>query len=102
MTRPDDGLTVLWRGSLESCNYGCPYCPFAKTTDDRDALAADRAALERFAFLVMRAGLGLLRTEIVDYARSIIDCVVQLERRDGRRCISHIEVCDSARWRLTA
>jgi type IV secretion system protein VirB11 len=60
------------------------------------------AALERLAFLVMRAGLGLLRTEIVDYARSIIDCVVQLERREGRRCISHIEICDSARWRLTA
>ena len=60
------------------------------------------AALERLAFLVMRAGLGLLRTEIVDYARSIIDCVVQLERKDGRRCISHIEVCDSARWRVTA
>ena len=60
------------------------------------------AALERLAFLVMRAGLGLLRTEIVDYTRSIIDCVVQLERRDGRRCISHIEICDSARWRLTA
>ena len=59
------------------------------------------AALERLAFLVMRAGLGLLRTEIVDYARSIIDCVVQLERRDGRRCISHIEICDSARWRST-
>jgi len=56
------------------------------------------AALERLAFLVMRAGLGLLRTEIVDYARSIIDCVVQLERRDGRRCISQIEICDGARW----
>jgi type IV secretion system protein VirB11 len=57
------------------------------------------AALERLAFLVMRAGLGLLRTEIVDYARSIIDCVVQLERKDGRRCISQIEICDSARWK---
>lgn len=57
------------------------------------------AALERLAFLVMRAGLGLLRTEIVDYARSIVDCVVQLERRDGRRCISHIEICESSRWR---
>jgi MoaA/NifB/PqqE/SkfB family radical SAM enzyme len=43
------GLTVLWRGSLASCNYGCPYCPFAKTQDDRQALAADRAALERFS-----------------------------------------------------
>jgi len=57
------------------------------------------AALERLAFLVMRAGLGLLRTEIVDYARSIIDCVVQLERKDGWRCISHIEICEGARWR---
>ena len=42
------GVTILWRGSLASCNYGCPYCPFAKTRDDRAALAADRAALERF------------------------------------------------------
>jgi len=57
------------------------------------------SALERLAFLVMRAGLGLLRTEIVDYARSIIDCVVQLERRDGRRCISQIEICESTEWR---
>lgn len=57
------------------------------------------AALERLAFLVMRAGLGLLRTEIVEYACSIVDCVVQLERRDGRRCISHIEVCDSSAWK---
>lgn len=51
-TRPRherEGLTVLWRGSLASCNYGCPYCPFAKSEDDRDALARDRRALERFA-----------------------------------------------------
>lgn len=46
--RRPEGLTVLWRGSLASCNYGCPYCPFAKTTDSRAALARDRAALERF------------------------------------------------------
>jgi hypothetical protein len=48
MTLAETGLTILWRGSLASCNYGCPYCPFAKTDDDRQALAADRAALERF------------------------------------------------------
>jgi MoaA/NifB/PqqE/SkfB family radical SAM enzyme len=41
-------LTVLWRGTLASCNYGCDYCPFAKTQDDRSALRADRLALERF------------------------------------------------------
>ena len=48
MSLSEQGLTILWRGSLASCNYGCAYCPFAKTKDDRQALAADRAALERF------------------------------------------------------
>ncbi len=46
MTRPD--LTILWRGPLESCNYDCPYCPFAKVEEGRDALAKDEAALARF------------------------------------------------------
>lgn len=43
-----DGLTVLWRGSLSSCNYACSYCPFAKTKDTRATLARDKAQLERF------------------------------------------------------
>lgn len=55
MTLDATGLTVLWRGSLASCNYACNYCPFAKTVDSRSALAADRAALERFeAWVVSR------------------------------------------------
>ncbi len=41
-------LSVLYRGPLESCNYGCVYCPFAKKVDSRSDLATDRAALERF------------------------------------------------------
>lgn len=49
MSLSETGLTILWRGSLSSCNYGCNYCPFAKTKDDRQALAADRMALERFS-----------------------------------------------------
>lgn len=44
-----DPLTILWRGSLSSCNYACGYCPFAKTKDSRAALDRDRAALDRFA-----------------------------------------------------
>lgn len=44
----DEGLTVLWRGPLTSCNYACTYCPFAKLNDTRETLAADRLALERF------------------------------------------------------
>lgn len=41
-------LSVLYRGPLASCNYDCPYCPFAKRRDPPEALRADRAALERF------------------------------------------------------
>ncbi|BCJ55855.1 hypothetical protein Asp14428_73300 [Actinoplanes sp. NBRC 14428] len=46
MTAPP--LFILWRGPLASCNYDCPYCPFAKRIDPPDLLRADRAALERF------------------------------------------------------
>lgn len=41
-------LAVLYRGPLASCNYACGYCPFAKRTEGRAELAADRQALERF------------------------------------------------------
>lgn len=41
-------LAILYRGPLESCNYACPYCPFAKTHDDSVAHEIDRLALERF------------------------------------------------------
>ncbi|MEV4194430.1 STM4011 family radical SAM protein [Streptomyces toxytricini] len=41
-------LTLLYRGPLASCDYDCPYCPFAKRRDSRTALTADREALERF------------------------------------------------------
>jgi MoaA/NifB/PqqE/SkfB family radical SAM enzyme len=41
-------LSILYRGPLASCNYGCPYCPFAKSHDSRDELDRDYAALERF------------------------------------------------------
>lgn len=43
-----DHLTILYRGPLASCDYDCPYCPFAKRRDTPEKLRADRAALERF------------------------------------------------------
>lgn len=45
MTKP---LSFLYRGPLESCNYGCNYCPFAKKKDTRAELLADRKSFERF------------------------------------------------------
>ncbi|MEO5873827.1 MAG: STM4011 family radical SAM protein [Streptosporangiaceae bacterium] len=41
-------LTILYRGPLASCDYDCPYCPFAKRRDSGAQLRADRAALARF------------------------------------------------------
>jgi hypothetical protein len=58
-------VDILYRGPLASCNYGCEYCPFAKRVDDNAALAADRAALDRFtAWLRGRSGdkIGVLFT----------------------------------------
>ncbi|AJE82232.1 Inner membrane protein [Streptomyces albus] len=42
-------LTLLYRGPLASCDYDCPYCPFAKRRDAPAQLRHDRACLERFA-----------------------------------------------------
>ena len=41
-------LSILYRGPLASCNYDCPYCPFAKRHDPSALLRSDRAALARF------------------------------------------------------
>jgi MoaA/NifB/PqqE/SkfB family radical SAM enzyme len=45
MTTP---LRLLYRGPLASCNYDCPYCPFAKRRDTLDQLRLDRECLGRF------------------------------------------------------
>ena len=41
-------LSMLYRGPLSSCNYGCEYCPFAKHTETVEEHERDRLALERF------------------------------------------------------
>src|SRR5688572_32770434 len=41
-------LTILYRGPLSSCNYGCSYCPFAKHAETRAEHEADGRALARF------------------------------------------------------
>lgn len=41
-------LSILYRGPLSSCNYGCPYCPFAKHAETDEEHQADAHALERF------------------------------------------------------
>ncbi len=41
-------LTILYRGPLADCNYGCGYCPFAKRRETAQDRAADHRALKRF------------------------------------------------------
>jgi type IV secretion system protein VirB11 len=48
-------------------------------------------ALEQLALMVMQSGLGLSRSETIDYARSVIDVVVQLGREGPERKIVAIE-----------
>lgn len=41
-------MRILYRGSLDSCNYACAYCPFAKNEASREAHVRDRREVERF------------------------------------------------------
>lgn len=47
-------LSLLYRGTLESCNYDCHYCPFAKRQDSRARLQRDAAEVARFVDWVGR------------------------------------------------
>jgi MoaA/NifB/PqqE/SkfB family radical SAM enzyme len=47
-------MRILYRGPLASCNYDCPYCPFAKRRDSAEQLRLDRSDLARFVDWVVR------------------------------------------------
>ncbi|MCA1859369.1 STM4011 family radical SAM protein [Janthinobacterium sp. HSC-3S05] len=48
LTAPKETLSLLYRGTLASCNYACGYCPFAKKRDSRATLARDAREVARF------------------------------------------------------
>jgi type IV secretion system protein VirB11 len=51
-----------------------------------------RGALEQLALMVMQTGIGLTRADTIAYAASVIDIIVQLDRRHGRRGISSLKL----------
>lgn len=55
-----------------------------------------QGAFEQIAFMCMQAGLGLGRLETMEYARSMIDVVIQLDRHSGQRAISCVELINAA------
>ncbi|MDQ0116149.1 STM4011 family radical SAM protein [Paenibacillus harenae] len=48
--------SLYFRGSLSSCNYDCPYCPFSKNKDSAETLAKDRQQVETFVDWVEEQG----------------------------------------------
>ena len=87
--RPDRIIMGELRGAeafsfLRAVNTGHPG---SITTVHADS---PKGALDQLALMAMQAGTHLGRGEIVDYARGIVDIVVQLTRRDGKRAISAI------------
>jgi type IV secretion system protein VirB11 len=49
-----------------------------------------RGALDQIGLMAMQTGIGLTRSETLEYAASVIDVVVQLGREDGKRGITAI------------
>ncbi len=54
-----------------------------------------RGALDQIALMAMQSNIGLTRAETLEYAASVIDIVVQLDRRDGKRGISDLSEAKS-------
>ena len=59
-------------------------------------------ALEQLGLMVMQAGLGLSRSDTLAYAKSVIDVIVQLDRRGGKRAVVDILDLRAAQGRGTA
>ncbi len=65
-------LGILWRGPLDSCNYDCAYCPFARRRVSRRVLDADRAALTRFVDWVCDAEAWRLEILFTPYGEALV------------------------------
>ncbi|KAA2256385.1 radical SAM protein [Solihabitans fulvus] len=78
-------LTILYRGPLASCDYDCPYCPFAKRRDSREQLRADRAALARFTAWVLEQTDHRISVLFTPWGEGLVrswyrDAIVQLSQ----------------------
>jgi MoaA/NifB/PqqE/SkfB family radical SAM enzyme len=108
-------LSILYRGPLSSCNYGCWYCPFAKHHESAEELAADRAALERFVAWVESRQTDTISVLFTPWGEALIrswyqDAIVHLSRlaqvqkvaiQTNLSCkLDWISSCDKARMAL--
>jgi type IV secretion system protein VirB11 len=87
--RPDRLMVGEVRGKeaftfLRAINTGHPG---SITTVHADS---PKGALDQLAFMALQAGLNLTRADVIDYARDVVDVIVQLSRVQGKRTISSI------------
>lgn len=87
--RPDRLMVGEIRGPeaftfLRAVNTGHPG---SLTTVHADS---PEGAMDQIAFMTLQAGLTLTRADVIDYARSVIDIVVQLGRVAGKRGVSSV------------
>ncbi len=87
--RPDRLMVGEIRGPeaftfLRAINTGHPG---SLTTVHADS---PQGALEQIAFMTLQAGLTLTRSDVIDYAKSVIDIIVQLSRVEGRRVVTSV------------
>lgn len=68
------GKTLLYRGSLKSCNYHCSYCPFSKRPPSGTELAKDKAQWLSFVqdFMEKARSLGIRALLAVPYGEALI------------------------------
>lgn len=84
---------LVYRGSLDSCNYACGYCPLAKRPATPDALESDRAALERLVCWLERQELDDVGVQFTPWGEALIhpwyqEAMVRLSHRAGLRQVA--------------
>jgi MoaA/NifB/PqqE/SkfB family radical SAM enzyme len=78
-------FNILYRGELSSCNYDCPYCPFAKHWESPQELDADQRHLDRFCTWVEQSEIGSLGIFFTPWGEALVrrwyqEAIVRLSR----------------------
>lgn len=110
-------LSILYRGPLSSCNYGCEYCPFAKHHETKEEHAKDAEQLSRFvSWVVTRShhqisvlftpwGEALIRPRYQQALSTLTKCdtVEKVAIQTNLSCrLDWVEDCDKSKLALWA
>lgn len=97
-------LSILYRGSLSSCNYACHYCPFAKHQESIAEHARDAAALERFVTWVTQNTKLELSVFFTPYGEALVrkryqDAMVTLSQLEHvQKVVIQTNLSGSLKW----